>query len=147
MTRQKWLWEANRQSTSWCRRKCMLQPLLRSTKQLTPARYLQVIGVGISISSIYWWAVRWRKCPKRGEKEKTNKEELGLYEIMILRNAHHFSNPKLKEMQLLTHQLLLVVEEVRDLPSDRDSCLCHIQRKPSFLVAVCTVWMFFLMDS
>lgn len=80
-----------------------------------------------------------KEMSKRGGKEKTNKEELGLYEIMILRNAHHFSNPKLKEMQLLTHQLLLVVEEVRDLPSDRDSCLCHMQRKPSFLVAVCTV--------
>lgn len=52
-----------------------------------------------------------KEMSKRGEKEKTNKEELGLYEIMILRNAHHFSIPKLKEMYLLTRQLLLVAED------------------------------------
>lgn len=57
--------------------------------KLTPGRYLQVIGVGISISSIYWWAVRWRKCPKRGKKK--NKQELDWYEILILRNAHSIS--------------------------------------------------------
>lgn len=45
-----------------------------------------------------------------GKKEKTNKEELDLYEIMILRNAHHISNPDITEMRLLKHQLLLVVE-------------------------------------
>lgn len=46
----------------------------RAQSKVTPGRYLQVIGVGISISSIYWWAVRWRKCPKVGEKKRqTNK--------------------------------------------------------------------------
>lgn len=65
-----------------------------------------------------------KEMSKRGEgKEKTNKEELGLYEIMILRNAHHFSNPKLKEKHFLTHQLLLVVEEERDLTSDTGEVL------------------------
>ena len=74
-----------------------------------------------------------KEMSKRGEKEKTNKEELGLYEIMNLRNAHHFSNPKLKEMQhLLTHQLLLVAEEVRG-PSPLTEAPCLLQRKPRFL--------------
>lgn len=46
----------------------------RARSKVFPGRYLQVIGVGISISSIYWWAVRWRKCPKRGKKKRqTNK--------------------------------------------------------------------------
>lgn len=80
-----------------------------------------------------------KEMSKRGEKEKTNREELGLYEIMNLRNAHHFSNPKLKEMQhLLTHQLLLVAEEARGT-SPRTETPRLVQRKPRFLVVVCTV--------
>lgn len=74
-----------------------------------------------------------KEMSKRGEKEKTNKEELGLYEIMNLRNAHHFSNPKLKEMQhLLAHQLLLVAEEVRGT-SPLTEAPHLLQRKPRFL--------------
>lgn len=51
-----------------------------------------------------------------GKKEKTNKEELDLYEIMILRNAHHISSPDLKEMHLLKHQLVGVAEVSKPSP-------------------------------
>lgn len=32
-----------------------------------------------------------KEMSKKGEKEKTNKQELDLYEILILRNAHSIS--------------------------------------------------------
>lgn len=70
--RQRWVWETNRHLVG-AGNACYRLPY-RAQSKVTPGRYLQVIGVGISISSIYWWAVRWRKCPKVGEKKRqTNK--------------------------------------------------------------------------
>lgn len=80
----------NQQTLGWCR-KCMLQVPLQGTKQSYPR---SILTSNRSRNKHFFYILmgsQMKEMSKKGEKEKTNKQELDLYEILILRNAHSIS--------------------------------------------------------
>lgn len=69
----------------------MLQVPLQGTKESYPG---SILTSNRSRNKHFFYILmgsQMKEMSKKGEKEKTNKQELDLYEILILRNAHSIS--------------------------------------------------------